>query len=359
MVSSIWGAFDPRNGLIFIAGGGSALWVLNPSTNVSVLADDSPSFTQEVAVDQANGDVYAVNEGSNNIMVVNDSTLNQTATIDIGDNGFGITYDPLNGLIYATSSNPLTNYYQNGTVAVIDPSTNKVTKLINVGIDPIDIAIDTANGNIFVPNQSSNNVSVIDGANGSVIGSVNVGHDPRGAAFDSINGDIYVTDFDNVSVINGTTARLVDTIPIQREASGFGITFDQQSGLMYVADQGTKNVTVINPRNNTVMGNIMVGGYPYKAILDPVNGDLYVANMGLSNLSVISPTGPCVHAVREPGPLSPPPIYEVPWLWLVLGVGGVVVLSVLVVRRRIRRNKEAYQDLVSKAPKSDLPPPTN
>lgn len=353
MVSSIWGAFDARNGLIFIAGQGTALWVLNPSTNVSVLAADTPNTVQEVAVDPVSGNVYAVNQGYDNVMVVNGSTFNQTATISIGDSSFGIAYDPLNGLLYATSSNPLTNSYENGTVAVIDPSTNKVTKLINVGIDPVDIAIDTANGDIFVPNQRSNNVSVIDGANGSVIDSVNLGNGPRGAAFDAINGDIYVTEYENVSVVNGTTDRLVDTIPIQRGAFGFGITFDQQSGLMYVADQGTKNVTVIDPRSNTVIGNIMVGGYPAKAILDPVNGDLYVANMGASNLSVISPTGPCIHAIKEPGPPPPPPFYENPWLWLVLGVVGVVVLSTFVIRRLRRRSQEAYQDLVSKAPRGD------
>ena len=53
-----------------------------------------------------------------------------------------------------------------------------------------------------------------------------------------------------------------------------------------------------------------------------------------------------------------PPIYDYPWLWLVLGVMAVVVSSFLVVRRRLYRNQEAFQDLVFKAPKSGLPPPT-
>ena len=338
MVSSVWGTFDEKSGRIYIAGQGSGLWVLDPTTNASFLANDTPNVIQEVTFDPSNDNVYAVNYGSADIMVVNGTTNTQTATIGLGQTPFGVVYDSVNGQIYATSANPVTNStYNNGTVSVIDPTSNRVTKLITVGVEPGDIAIDSLTGDIFVANQDSGNVSVIDGASQSIVGTIYIGGHPLGVAFDPLNGDIYVSDGDNISVINATTEQLVKTIPSQRY--GLGVTYDQESGMVYVADQETRNVTVIETRSNTVIGNISVGNYPAKAILDPVNGHLYVDNMGSSNLSVISPAGPCVHNVVKN--YSPPPLLPYGILnWLLLALVVLVLLSVLVLYRKRREAKK-------------------
>ena len=113
---------------------------------------------------------------------------------------------------------------------------------------------------------------------------------PSGAAFDSINKYIYVTNdgSDNVSVINSTTNIIVDNISVGKRP--FAVTFDSSNGFIYVTNLASDNVSVINGTTNKVIDNIAVGSSPCGALFDPINGYIYVTNELSSNLSIINGT---------------------------------------------------------------------
>lgn len=69
--------------------------------------------------------------------------------------------------------------------------------------------------------------------------------------------------------------------------------YDPINGLLYVSEQATNTVAVINLTTFSVVANISVGTYPEGMLLDPVTHDIYVANVGYhnnsNNISVVDP----------------------------------------------------------------------
>ena len=161
---------------------------------------------------------------------------------------------------------------------------------IGNGLSPKRIAFDPSNGNLYVTNCRSNNVSVISGTTGKVIGAINVGRQPRGIAFDSSNGNLYVANFESsfVSVINGTTNKAIGSIPVGSFPSM--AAFVPSNGNLYIANCGSNNVSVINGATDKVTGSINLGRQPKGIAFDQSNGNLYIANLGSGNVSIINVT---------------------------------------------------------------------
>jgi YVTN family beta-propeller protein len=68
-----------------------------------------------------------------------------------------------------------------------------------------------------------------------------------------------------------------------------GIAFDFANGDLYVANDGTKSVSVISGQTNTVFYSpIPVGANPYGIAFDSVNGNLYVTSVNDNTVSVIA-----------------------------------------------------------------------
>ncbi|MCI4349625.1 MAG: YncE family protein, partial [Thermoplasmata archaeon] len=101
---------------------------------------------------------------------------------------------------------------------------------VGVGNDPFGIAFDPANGYLYSANLGGGTVSVVNRT--TVVASISVGGDPFSVAYNPLNGYIYVTDSldGTVLVISGTT--VIKTISVL--SSPQGIAVDPGSGLVYV-----------------------------------------------------------------------------------------------------------------------------
>jgi YVTN family beta-propeller protein len=111
---------------------------------------------------------------------------------------------------------------------------------------------------------------------------------PFGVAFDSSNGYVYVTNdgSGNVSVINGSTNKVVTSITVG--CSPLGVAFDSSNGYVYVTNGGSSNVSVINGSTNKVVTSINVGSIPFGVAFDSSNGYVYVTNFHSGTISIIS-----------------------------------------------------------------------
>ena len=109
-----------------------------------------------------------------------------------------------------------------------------------------------------------------------VLYSINVGIHPSGVAFDSFNGNIYVANEAscNVSVINGTTNKVIQSITTGKSPSA--VVADNFNGYVYVLNFGACTVSVINPNTNKVIDNITLNSNPVGAVFDSFNGNIYV-----------------------------------------------------------------------------------
>ncbi len=114
---------------------------------------------------------------------------------------------------------------------------------------------------------------------------------PTGVTYDSDNGNVYVANQDsgNISVINGTSNKVMDSISVG--PCPYGEAFDAATGDVYIANTGggcsSDNITVIDAANNSVAGSITVGANPVDLAYDSANGYIYVVQPNSNSLTVI------------------------------------------------------------------------
>ncbi len=76
------------------------------------------------------------------------------------------------------------------------------------------------------------------------------------------------------------------TLPVGLDP--FGVAVDAPAGLVFVANAGSDNVTVISDATNSTVGSVPVGGYPQGVAVDPAAGEAFVANGASDNVTVVS-----------------------------------------------------------------------
>jgi hypothetical protein len=110
-----------------------------------------------------------VNNGSNNVTVI-DGATNNTTNVAVGSDPTALAVNPNTNQIYVADSYSavVNGQPQPSAVTVIDGATNNTTT-VTVGINPFAVAVNLNTNQIYVPNFSSNNVTVIDGNGFTVV----------------------------------------------------------------------------------------------------------------------------------------------------------------------------------------------
>jgi len=187
----------------------------------------------------------------------------------------------------------------NGSVTVIDGDTNATTT-VPTGICPIALAINQATNKVYVANQgkfciianSCNNtgsVTIIDGATNSAMGlelpQQNLPH-PRGITVDTTTNKIYVTNqfSSNVAVIDGSTdsVTMIPTTDFPYDIAANSVTnkiYVSSFGSLAAETQTT--VTEIDGSTNaTVSISDPKAADPMALAVNPVTNKIYIANLG-------------------------------------------------------------------------------
>lgn len=203
-----------------------------------------------------------------------------------------LAYDPVDQFLWVAM---LPN-----SVDVVN-ETGQVQGVFPVGSQPFDVAVNARSNLVYVTNTGSDNVSILNGTlpPGDHWGSlppsydpaylqVPVGSEPLGVAYDPTSNEVYVANqgSNNVSVFNGTTGASVANIAV-----GFGprgLAYDAATGQVFVADGGDFAVSVISTSIHAVVATIAVGSDPYGVAVDNRTDTVYVTNENSSNVSVIS-----------------------------------------------------------------------
>ena len=244
----------------------------------------SPSW---LAYDTADHAFYvAAPPSSVDIVYGNDSPLGVNVTVGVGLDPFGVAFDNATGDVFVTNSG------SNSVSVLSGVEPNPITN-ISVGSDPLGIAFLSSNGDLYVANQGSNNVTVIDGATLAVVGSVTVGRAPLGVAADpSRGGQVFVANegSSSVSVIAAGSGTVTATVPVGDEP--YGVALDNRSDEIFVTNYGSSNVSAIDAATDAAVASIPVvwpGGELQGIAYDPGDG-LVWAGAGFTYMVVIDPT---------------------------------------------------------------------
>ena len=122
----------------------------------------------------------------------------------------------------------------------------------------------------------------------AVIKVIGVGDTPLSIAVNSVDDTIYVGNqvSDTVSVINGRTATEDDTIDVGDAPTGVAV--DQDDDTVYVTNQDDSTVSVINGRTATEDDTITVSSRPFGVAVDQDDDTVYATLRDDSTVSVIN-----------------------------------------------------------------------
>lgn len=222
-----------------------------------------------VAVNTTTNRIYVANDLTHNVSVIDGATNTLVATIDLGAGhfGWGIAVNPSTDRIYA-------GHYLATGVSVIDGTPgsgteNTVIATIDVRgrcedlplpeqvrCSPKDVAVNAVTNRIYVANNDSDDLSVFDGATNSVIDTVPVGDVPHGVGVNRNSDRIYGSNHGDdevpgttASVIDGAANSVITSVTVGTRPEGVGV--NESTALIYVANSGSDSVSVICPDDPT------------------------------------------------------------------------------------------------------------
>ncbi|HEY3777070.1 MAG TPA: YncE family protein [Rhizomicrobium sp.] len=225
---------------------------------------------------------YITNSTDGTVSVIDTSSNTVIATIPVGASPEGVGVTPDGSTVYVTNQG-------SNDVSVIATSSNTVTDTINVGVNPIAVAVTPDGSKVYVANAGSNTVSVIDEASNTVIATISVGNTPRGVVVTPNSSTVYVANADsaNVSVISTASNSVTAIIPVGGYPVGVAVSPDGST--VYVVNDTSIGVSVIATSSNSVTDVIPAGAniFPVTASVTPDGSKLYVTNDVSDNVTVI------------------------------------------------------------------------
>lgn len=95
----------------------------------------------------------------------------------------------------------------------------------------------------------------------------------------SADSKVYIYDVTNLA------HTLVGSVDVGKDPAGIAVSLD--GSRVYVVNNGSKSISVINTSTNTKIADVTVGPSPFSIVVDPDDSRIFVANVGDSTLSVI------------------------------------------------------------------------
>ena len=283
--SPVGAVFDPADGFIYVP---NSIRTNISTPGVVIISTSNDSIIAARGTDEGSGGVYdPINERvyllSPNLGIggvysgVN--FVNTTLNVNCAPPGYamgnewlcyptGVAFDPANDKLY------LSTIGQFSTVLGLNTFSGQTTDYIQVVYHGSCNGISYANSNglLYVACGASNaaadgSVYILNTTTDQVSGSILVGINPTGIIYDPSNQNLYVTDAGsgsrpgNVTVISTISNAVIKTIPVG--LSPYGIAFDPVNNIAYVSNSGSDTVSMINATSNSVLGQpILVGNQP-------------------------------------------------------------------------------------------------
>jgi YVTN family beta-propeller protein len=219
-----------------------------------------------------------LNEITKSFEIINFGKPNTHTGFKVGDGPIGIAVNPNTNTVYVANS--LSN-----TVSVISGSNDKILKNITTTNSPSQLAVDPLKNLVYVSQPGL--ISVIDGKNNTILQNIPISaKSPMSISLDPDTNKIYVADdiSKNISVIDIIDNEELLTIPTGKgkEADqfqngvGIGVVVDQFRKKIYVANPSTNNISIIDEDSNKILSNISATINPYDIAIDPFSNTAYI-----------------------------------------------------------------------------------
>lgn len=184
---------------------GKTFYVANGSGGVSVFAADpvSGQLTSEATIATDNGlrniaispdgsRVYAVNQFTDRIEVIDTASKTLETQIAVGDQPLDVAVSPDGSKVYVSN-------FSDDSVSVIDAATNTVSATLSLdfggtdGFGPDGLIVSDDGKFLYVANRSTGNITIIDADTNSAVGIVSSGSQTNSVALSPDGSKLYTT----------------------------------------------------------------------------------------------------------------------------------------------------------------------
>jgi YVTN family beta-propeller protein len=248
------------------------------------------------------------------------------ATVNVGRYPHGVAVNEETNRVYVANFNE-------GSISIIDGTTNEVIDTIKVGKGPRDVTVNAQTNRLYVANiglhdMSAINskilpwvglrlywakfaVSVIDGHTNETLVHVSVGTNPWIIEASETTNRIYVANYGSysVSVIDGESNEVIATIGMGLFRTPGGIAVNEKTNRLYIVntfhlgplDIGAGRLLIVDGDTNKVLSTLRVGCKAHVAVNERTNR-VYVTSRHSGTLSVIDGRTKEVIATLDVGP---------------------------------------------------------
>jgi YVTN family beta-propeller protein len=177
-----------------------------------------------------------------------------------------------------------------GTAVVIEAGSGKTLASLPVGGEPEGVGISPNGRFVYVTSEENHQVSVIDTASNTVVKQFEVGERPRQAAFSRDGKRAYVTgEADGtLAVVDAVTHSVIMTIELSGEmVRPMEVDVSLDGSLAYVTTGRGGTLLAIDAATFEPIRSVKVGQRPWGLAMSPDGKHLYTANGPSNDVSVV------------------------------------------------------------------------
>ncbi|MBI3604658.1 MAG: Ig-like domain repeat protein [Nitrospirae bacterium] len=301
-------------------GQGPAAIVVNPQTNMIYVANMNWPTNSVTVIDGATNQVsatvsvgrwpvaLAINSETNQIYVgggacIIDGATNQLTASSIYCDSPAVAVSPLTGQAYDA-------VYGDDTVFVLESSTNLGLVSFGTNFHPQAFALNPPAVYIGGPSYWNRRLKVFDEFSNSIMADISLDSNPYALAVNPVDNKLYAAAYSAtagqgamVTAIDGTSNTILKNIPVgqapvysysDKKIAPNKIAIDPAANMVYVANELSNDVTVIDGDLLYAITTVSVGSSPSALVLNPEFCNLYVANSASGTVTVVDtvPNGP-------------------------------------------------------------------
>jgi YVTN family beta-propeller protein len=193
---------DEDKNITYTSVTGGRIWVIDGKTNqLSHIIEDVGKTTIGLALDSAGNRLFAANNGSADIAVIDLATNKVVNRYPTGTAGpTMLAFDAKQKRLFVTSQD-------SGDVTAIDATSGQVVKSVKTGEGALGIAFNPETNLLYVANRRAGTLTVVDAQSMEVVANLTAGTLPNTVAIDTKGGRVFVT---NKAKSGGRNAPPVD-----------------------------------------------------------------------------------------------------------------------------------------------------
>ncbi|UCC62986.1 MAG: YncE family protein [Anaerolineae bacterium] len=249
-------------------------------------------YPHGVAVNEETNRVYVANFNEGSISIIDGTTNEVIDTIKVGKGPRDVTVNAQTNRLYVANIGlhdmsainskilpwvGLRLYWAKFAVSVIDGHTNETLVHVSVGTNPWIIEASETTNRIYVANYGSYSVSVIDGESNEVIATIGMG------LFRTPVGPLDIG-AGRLLIVDGDTNKVLSTLRVGCKAH---VAVNERTNRVYVTSRHSGTLSVIDGRTKEVIATFDVGPDPYGLAVNEEANRIYVANHDGNSVWVI------------------------------------------------------------------------